>query len=352
MELMHAVFCTLILGNSYASPVKITGTVEQSLKTTNSHALANNHIKPIKKIKLLKVELNNQFRENLIAEVNHPEAIKQNLKAPTAKDLGMGNVPVLDQGMHGTCVTFANTAAIDAAMEKGHYLSQLCQLQLGNYLSQHGYTPSGWGGSWGKTVLNQMATFGIVSLENQRTSGCAGLKEYPINDFQGTEASMSPEEYHAISDDLSEYVHWSSILDVDQLDDEDLDKNAILEQVKKSLNEGDRLTFGVLLMDLEQGTVGAVASNKALNDTWALTPDIIEHLYDNPDFGGHEMIIVGYDDNAVAKDSEGHTYKGLLHLRNSWGTSIGDKGDFYMSYAYFKTLALEVSRIRTYKDEE
>ena len=61
--------------------------------------------------------------------------------------LGMNNVPVLDQGSHGTCVTFAITAAIDAALSKGDYISQLCQLELGTYLEPMGYSVSGWDGS-------------------------------------------------------------------------------------------------------------------------------------------------------------------------------------------------------------
>ena len=64
-------------------------------------------------------------------------------------DLGMNNVPVLDQGSHGTCVTFATTAAVDAVLGKGDYVSQLCNLELGATLEQFGYYPSGWDGSFG-----------------------------------------------------------------------------------------------------------------------------------------------------------------------------------------------------------
>lgn len=40
--------------------------------------------------------------------------------------------------------------------------------------------------------------------------------------------------------------------------------------------------------------------------------------------GGHAVFVVGYDDN-----------KQSLIVRNSWGTSWGDNGYFYMPYAYF-----------------
>jgi C1A family cysteine protease len=57
------------------------------------------------------------------------------------------------------------------------------------------------------------------------------------------------------------------------------------------------------------------------------------------------MIITGYDDEAIAIDKLGHQHKGLFTLRNSWGSSVADKGNFYMSYDYFKTLAMEAYKI-------
>ena len=54
------------------------------------------------------------------------------------KNIGMNNVPVLDQGRHGSCATFAATGALDAALTKPSgelgYISQLCNLDLGNYV--------------------------------------------------------------------------------------------------------------------------------------------------------------------------------------------------------------------------
>ena len=48
--------------------------------------------------------------------LDHDKYGNKTLHASTSKpvQLGMDQVPVLDQGPHGTCATFAATAAVDA----------------------------------------------------------------------------------------------------------------------------------------------------------------------------------------------------------------------------------------------
>ena len=65
---------------------------------------------------------------------NRAQIELQSLQSPSVNQAGsgskvqldMGNVPVLDQGGYGSCVTFANTAALDAALNQGDYISQVC----------------------------------------------------------------------------------------------------------------------------------------------------------------------------------------------------------------------------------
>lgn len=45
--------------------------------------------------------------------------------------------------------------------------------------------------------------------------------------------------------------------------------------------------------------------------------------------GGHEMLVVAYDDNL-----EHNGQKGFVKVRNSWGKDWGDGGDAYMPYGY------------------
>lgn len=48
--------------------------------------------------------------------------------------------------------------------------------------------------------------------------------------------------------------------------------------------------------------------------------------------GGHAVLIVGYADSITVG---GGTISNVFITRNSWGTSWGDKGYFYMPYPYF-----------------
>jgi hypothetical protein len=330
----------------YAQDIKVVGTLDQSFTTPHTH-LSNG---PSRSIKLLKVELSKPAKKAITKRTSIVTSKKINFSSsssyPSKIQLGMNDVPVLDQGSFGTCVTFASTAAIDAALGKGDYVSQLCQLQLGNYLAANGYTNSGWDGSLGRYVLSQMESYGVVSKDQEKTVGCGGLTHYPTRSQAIPSSSINPEEYHQISESINESISWSPILDVfTAIDRVDTDKT--LNDIKQALNEKDRVTFGVLLLDFDLGMMGAVGTHSSNFDSWVLTPEIARDIYLRPNFGGHEMVITGYDDEAVATDDQGRHHKGLFTLRNSWGDKLGDKGNFFMSYDYFKVLVIEAQRIRT-----
>ena len=344
-------FLMLFSAGVMAQDVKVVGTVDQTL---NNSTLVKAKTNVVKHITLLKIALSDKALQKVVSRVDSALKHDASLSVGPTKSvqLGMGSVPVLDQGSFGSCVTFADTAAVDAVLNKGDYISQLCQLQLGRYLENNGYNPSGWEGSLGGVVLNQMSAFGIVSKDQQVANGCGGVTEYPVNrndPIPGTEMSLI--DYHQLSEPMDyNVVSWSSVLDIYQVFADQTNLSTTLIEVKAVLNAGDRLTFGVLLPSVNKGTAGAVGKHNATNDSWVLTPEIVKDMQNDNDMPGHEMVITGYDDNAVAIDDHGRTHRGLLSLRNSWGASIGDKGNFYMSYDYFKTLVIEVQRVRNLAD--
>lgn len=280
-------------------------------------------------------------KESSLALINKDSSL------PSQVQLGMGSVPVLDQGRHGTCVTFATSAAIDATIDKGDYVSQLCSLELGKVLQENGYEPSGWDGSWGYIVTDQYLRFGAVSMKDQREQGCAGVKEYPRDAESNTGVAMKLREYKSLSEDLNYYFYVNPLMNFDQRLSKDVNNEKIefvVKEIKEALHSGNRVTFGTILIipPRDKCTVGACATHNATNDTWALTSEL--DLPNNGQ-GGHEMVITGYDDNATAIDHDGKTHKGLFTLRNSWGANVGDKGNFYMTYDYFKKFAGEAQVI-------
>lgn len=279
---------------------------------------------------------------------------KAAINLPTSINLGMNNVPVLDQGRHGSCVTFATTAAIDAVIGKGDYVSPLCNLQLGSYLENKGYMASGWNGSMGPWVLDQMMRFGIVSTDKQQHQSCAHVTQYPIDDASYEGNPMSLDEYKSMSENISDKLapvylmnavdrFESKFANTDEMDN-------VITRVKQALVRGNRVTFGTFLLiaPLSESCsgAGACASYHTNQDTWALTSDLNSPLLFT---GGHEMVIMGYDDNAEAIDHNGGRHKGLFILRNSWGDNVGDHGNFYMTYDYFKKFADEAQEISQFR---
>ena len=117
--------------------------------------------------------------------------------------------------------------------------------------------------------------------------------------------------------------------------------NSLILKVKQELVKGNILTFGVLL-DTKLGHAGAMGQYHVLNDTWMLTPQIIKDAMDSPLTAGHDMVIIGYDDQAVVIDEFGNRNQGIFFLRNSWSALAGDNGNYYVSYDYFKYLTQEI----------
>lgn len=259
--------------------------------------------------------------------------------------LGMNATPVLDQGVHGSCVTFAVTGAFDALIGKEDYISQLCSLELGDYLFTHGLLElSGWDGSYGELVLNQLNQYGIILKTHQMNYGCAGVTSYPLLDEHNKGKAMSSSEYTANSLSLSRYGSWDVLLRTEDAFNVNHHPAQLFATVKKHLREGKRITFGILL-DESVGGAGALGSNKVEGDTWVITPDIATRAQQEGLQAGHELIMIGYDDNATARDRNGALSKGLFIVRNSWGVRAGDKGNYYVSYDYFKAFTDEAQVI-------
>lgn len=326
---------------------KIAATIPlyQGLRaTTNPEILAHGG----KKITFERVKLSKAAQQFLVKHIDDQishSLLKSSDDAVTNIQLGMNKVPVLDQGQHGTCVTFATTAALDATITKGDYISQLCNLSLGRYLEeQNPNYPSGWDGSWGEIVLDQIKDYGIINQAYQKEKGCGGLYSYPTYDENNIGGIMNVKDFTSHSEKLEKIVTWKTILPPsDSMHDMNTMK-ITLQKAKQALANKHRLSVGILV-DVNAGDIGAYGSYKSINDSWVLTPRIKRDAKRNLIEAGHELVITGYDDNAEVTDNEGGKHKGLFTLRNSWGVDAGDAGNYYMSYEYFEKLGLELIEI-------
>lgn len=268
-------------------------------------------------------------------EVSHNDlkAVGSDRKNPDgtlyiSHDLSMGNTPVLDQGEYGSCVTFASTVALNAKMNAGDFISQQCLLELGVHINdtkkcetdENLADPdtgkvdcSGWEGFMNtSTVLSRINKYGVVD------------KKQCMHNYANSKYSLSNNEYLTLSNYL-----WANMVKYKKLSDGNV------AQVKAAINNKHRVVIGVLLH--EDYSAGVPINNKPYG-LWELQKSAnetaYEILYKDKLAGGHALLITGYDDELK-----------LIKVRNSWGSNIGDSGEFYMSYNYYNLLNIDAYEV-------
>ena len=329
-----------------ASQVTLKGEVDITLTPKNPSGVAQQLKFRLPKYELsagAKSYLHDQLAQYPKNSVNHASFASE---LPRKVRVGMQLTPVLNQGYHGSCVTFAVTAALDAALGAGDYISQLCNLELGSYLAINDKAyASGWNGSFAPWVLQQITDYGIIGQNYQKLNGCAGVRDYPLESETSEGIPMSDTEFMAHSIPISNLISWEVFLTDDESFSAKADMDSIIFRIKEELAKGNRLNVGMLL-DVNVGDAGAAGTNNAFNDTWMLTPQIILDAMNGDIYAGHELVITGYNDDLEVTDDNGTVNKGVFTLRNSWSTLAGDHGDYYVTYDYLKFLALDVIAIR------
>lgn len=349
--------CLNFLGSmAFATDISISGVthvpIQLNQEAIQSKSLSQESFASTKSVELLEFTLSDQARQIFFDRVNQllqdereQKPVVETDELPQKIQLGMNDVPTLDQGQHGSCVTFAVTAALDAALNKGNYISQLCLLQLGNYFEKYNHEYSGWNGLWADIAYDRISKYGIMSRKAQREYGCGGYKKYPAYGSR-PKTDISPGEYVAHGEKITDQLTWKTLFSREDIRDKKDEMNDVLKSVKAALKAGHRVTFAVLLPRTDLGNAGADAWHHYFSDSWVLSYDIARALKSGYRFPGHEMVITGYDDKAVAMDSWGYRHHGLFTIRNSWGGNIADWGDFYMSYDYFKALAVDAQEVQ------
>jgi C1A family cysteine protease len=285
---------------------------------------------------------------------------------PSEVDLGMNGVPVLFQGDYPTCVTFAVTVALDAALNKGDYISQLCLLQLSNTVAANSFWHNLWDGSSNTILLNYISHYGIMTTSDQQKGYCNNVKIFPTTfDKKYMKHKLSVSAYHAHSEDiyrnyriepqaLFQFAHTYSIdggsdwiLTLGNNSDGWITPEESFAAMRKSLAEGNR----VVLEFLFKGNLGRGGMVNVDNDTWFASNEL-RSAFGSQQYSGeandwytHDVVIYGYNDEVTVQNAAGETQTGVFYLRNSWGEEKLE----YMSYDFFKLMSIEGISINTMK---
>jgi len=308
---------TLVLMTPLIALADINGIEFVGKETITLHNPDSLSSEPPKKILVNKIKIDNKFKEEFRNQLkliihnldyNH---LKKNLKLNPQDfnvDLGMSNVPVLDQGQNDTCSLFATSAWLDANFNAGDYLSQQCLLELGVYLNQTNNEESGWEG----------ITSGTVYLNRVNTSGAISKTNCP-DQYADKTKSMDTQTYWNYSNGKwSQEITWNKITRKD------------INALKQSLDSGERVYIEVLL---HKNYVDGFAIDNLDHALWDLPPNepdrtnFVNDVLNNTNLVGHGGVVTGYSD----------TLK-ILKIRNSWGAKYGDKGEFYMSYDFYQLM--------------
>lgn len=347
-----------------------------SLALITSLAMAGNTpavellaIKPSHKVGVMPIKLSPEAVEMQRLRTQQLQSAPTNpvtVPLPTEVDLTMNNVPVLNQGPYATCVIFAVTAALDAAINKGDYISQLCLLQLSANVTQNTFWHSLWLGSSVKTSLSYISEYGIMTIDDQKRGSCNKIKSYPlVFDEKYLNYKMNRKDYHYYAENIYRtyfiepqvlfmFAHAYSaddntnrLLTLGNNNDGWITPADAFASIRKSLAEGNRVVLEFLFKgDLLRGGI-----KNTYNDTWFASNDLksafnSQHFFsDAKDWYFHEVVIYGYNDEIITHNSKGETQKGVFYVRNSWGEEEPE----FMTYDFFKLMSMEATSINTPK---
>ena len=244
---------------------------------------------------------------------------------PRRADLSMYAPSVMDQGKWSTCV----------AVSVGYYMRTMLEARRRGLTNRNQIDALRYSPSYLYNVLKDQPDLGCDdgidagrALEYLKQNGLPSLVAVPYHTCQPPRPVVAPAKSR-----LLDYVKLFSITDPDA------DK---ISATKRALSEGapvvvgiqttdsiDDLAFGRTLLSRLQtfasGVIAAPVPNAQTNFTrWR--PERANSLS-----SGHALCAVGYDDTKFGT--------GAFKFINSWGTSWGESGYFWLAYADFARYA-------------
>lgn len=264
---------------------------------------------------------------------------------PASADLSAYQTPIKDQGPRGTCTNFAAVAALEAQYRRQygltldlseqwvthlHHLMELWTDKQGNpYAPSHSENaPGPWDGG---SVVYNLQLFSTLELGVPLEWEMPYINQKGFNDTSMWQPSILDTSPQRAVDDLNlsqQQTVWNipspfqtTILPQVALEDAKYRANQMIYATKDDLGSldwfktqlagGHEVAFGVRL-DSDDPSPN--------NDVWEIAA---QPRPDPKTWGGHAMLMVGYDDTKKA-----------FRVKNSWGTGWGDKGYSWFSYDF------------------
>ncbi|HYG78472.1 MAG TPA: Calx-beta domain-containing protein [Planctomycetota bacterium] len=214
---------------------------------------------------------------------------------PATFDLSASMPLVGDQGQQGSCAAWTTAYAIKSFYERAD--SGLDITQRSNAFSPaYVYNQTNGGQDNGS---NHVINFGLIYRR-----GAAKLSDMPYNESNFTLWPTQAQSSQALK--FRNNAIGSSWYG-------EIDKND-LQSIKSKLYEGNPLYIAFRVDD-------------NLKTSHLRTSSYVWYPGANIS-GGHAVTVIGWDDNK--NDGAGHV--GALKIQNSWGTSFGDQGYFWIAY--------------------
>jgi C1A family cysteine protease len=209
---------------------------------------------------------------------SHPPMSQLRLATPASYDLRTlgGVTPVRDQGSCGSCWTFGTYGSLESWVKERETALDFSENNLKNY---HGFD---WGPCDGGN--EDMSTAYLT-----RRSGPVSEADDPYHDWDDRPSPGGPPQ---------KYVE-----DVWRFSDSTGIKNAIMTQ-------------------------GALSTSMYMDGAY-YNSGTYTYYYSGTNVVNHGVTVIGWDDDKAVPGAPGN---GAWIIKNSWGTSFGQAGYFYVSY--------------------
>lgn len=215
---------------------------------------------------------------------------------PSIVDRRADCTPIRNQGNLGSCTAFAGVGLYEYTVKRAFKQIVSLSPMFLYKTTRRLMGVTGDTGAWLRTTMGALTLFGTPPEK---------FWNYDVNSFE-----KEPDAW------LYSYAQSFQAVNYFRLD-KGVTGTALLDRIKSYLHRGYASMFGFTVFS---------SIVEADNTGFIPFPSSKESVE-----GGHAIVAVGYDDRVEIK---GAMNRGALIIRNSWGTSWGDRGYGWLPYDY------------------